>query len=161
MEGAERDSTQEWLLPESKAPPRLGDLDRKVDEALVIARASEEGLRMVGRLALDAAEQARRAAELAETASAAAVAAGRAVAFDRGVAADSATTAAPPDSYPAQAAAPAPSIDLGAAPIGNGEDLRLRDFTERADRVSARLLALEGGRVRSPTAAAAAQPPGG
>jgi hypothetical protein len=79
MEGAERDSTQDWLIPDGAAPPLLGELELKVDEALAIARASEEGVGAVGEVALDAARQARRAAELAESASAAALAASRAV----------------------------------------------------------------------------------
>jgi hypothetical protein len=108
MEGAERDSTQDWLVPAGSAPPLLSELELRIDEALAIARASEEAVTEVGNMALDAARQAHRAAGLAESASAAALAAGRPVALARPVA-----------------------------------DAGLRRFTERADRVVARLRALE------------------
>ena len=71
MEGSERDSTQDWLLPESARPPLLAELAQRIDEAVATARASEAAVMAVGAAALDAAEQARRAAELAERASAA------------------------------------------------------------------------------------------
>ena len=52
--------------PRGTVPPLLSELEARIDEALVIARASEEGVREVGEMALDAARQARRAAEAAE-----------------------------------------------------------------------------------------------
>jgi hypothetical protein len=107
MEGSERDSTAEWLLPEGKAPPLLGELELRIDEALAIARSSERAVTVVGAAAIDAAKQAVRAAELAERASATALDASRAA------------IASPP------------------------EDASLRSFSERADRVVARLRALE------------------
>ncbi len=107
MEGAERDSTQEWLLPAGSAPPTLGELEGRIDEALVVARASERAAIAVGDAALDAAQQARHAADLAERASAAALAA-------------------------------APSAEARPA-----LDASLRNFSERADRVVARLRALQ------------------
>ena len=67
----ERDSAEDWLLPEASRPPLVGELVDRIDEALAIARASEAAVMTVGAAALDAAEQARRAAELAERASAA------------------------------------------------------------------------------------------
>src|SRR6187551_1677465 len=70
MEGAARDSTEDWLLPASSRPPLIGELERRVDLALATARASEAAVMTIGAAALDAAEQARRAAELAERASA-------------------------------------------------------------------------------------------
>ncbi len=106
MEGAERDDTQDWLLPEGAAPPLLSELEDRIDEALIIAKASEKAVMAVGDAALDAAQQARRAAELAERASAAALSAVPAV----------------PD-----------------APL---EDVALRNFSARADRVVARLRAV-------------------
>jgi len=115
----ERDSTKEWLLPAEAAPPLVGDLEARIEEAVTIARASEEAVRVIGARAeaigaqaVDAATQARRAADLAERASAAALTA--------------ATAATPP------AAATSPL-----------EDAWLRGFTERADRVMARLQAVE------------------
>ncbi|HVQ58149.1 MAG TPA: hypothetical protein VMS60_04500 [Solirubrobacterales bacterium] len=144
MEASERDSTQDWLVPADAAPPLLRELELKADQALAIARASEEAVGAVGEVALDAARQARRAAELAETASVAALEASRAAA-ER------------------VAAAPEPEVSAGIAGgrrEGNGHgaprpeqgttepfrridpDDSLRRFNERADRVAARLLAL-------------------
>ncbi len=71
MDAPRRDDTQDWLLPESSRPPLLGELVTRIDEALATARASEAAVMTVGAAALDAAEQARRAADLAEQASAA------------------------------------------------------------------------------------------
>ena len=124
MEGAERDSTEDWLLPESKAPPRLGELAVRVDEALAIARSCEQAVNVVGDAALEAAQQARRAAELAESASAVALDASRA--FHAG-----------PPGPAAVKLAPEPVHDVTA------EDDLLRRFNERADRVMTRLRALE------------------
>jgi hypothetical protein len=106
MEGAERDSTQDWLLPEGAAPPLLSELEGRIDEALIIAKASEKAVMAVGDAALDAAQQARRAAEMAERAAEA-----------------------------AHKATPVPA----ALPY---EDVALRNFSERADRVVARLRAV-------------------
>jgi hypothetical protein len=115
MEGSERDDTQDWLLPEGAAPPLLSELEERIDEAMIVAKASEKAAIEIGDAALDAAAQARRAADLAERASEAALNASAAV------------PVAPP-------AAPAP---------GQPEDPVLRSFSERADRVVARLQALE------------------
>ena len=75
MEASERDSTRDWLLPGQSRPPLIGELEDRIDEALATARASEAAVMTVGAAALDAAEQAKRAAELAERASAAMLAA--------------------------------------------------------------------------------------
>jgi hypothetical protein len=64
-----RQSAESWALPERARPPLLGELVERIDEALATARASEAAVMTVGAAALDAAEQARRAAELAEQAS--------------------------------------------------------------------------------------------
>jgi len=113
---AERDSTQEWLLPAGARPPLVGELEARIDEAMTIARSSEEAVRVIGAQAaeigaqaVDAASQARRAAELAERASEAAL---------------------------AVATAPVPGAE-------SLEDAWLRGFTQRADRVMERLRALE------------------
>jgi hypothetical protein len=132
MEAAERDSTQDWLLPEGSAPPLLSELERRIDEALVIAKASEKAVVEVGAVALDAAQQARRAAEIAERATAAALSA-------------------------------TPPVASSPSPVKPSEDVALRSFSERADRVVARLRALERrprwGRPAS--AGAAPRRPGG
>jgi hypothetical protein len=110
MEGAERDNTQDWLLPEGAAPPLLSELEERIDEALIIAKASEKAVMAVGDAALDAAQQARRAAEMAERASEAALSASAAIPV--------------------------------AHPVAPYEDAALRNFSERADRVVARLRAV-------------------
>src|SRR4051794_28950918 len=124
MEASERDDTQDWLLPAAAAPPLLSELEGRIDEALIVAKASEKAVMAVGEAALDAAQQARRAADLAERASIAAL----------------------------SAQAPPPA-----------DDPALRGFSERADRVVARLRALERRPLRSrPTSAAAGRRrPGG
>ncbi len=70
MNDYERDRTQDWRLPDHSRPPLLGELVERIDEALAVARASEAAVMTVGAAALDAAEQARRAADLAARASA-------------------------------------------------------------------------------------------
>jgi hypothetical protein len=125
MESAVRDTTEDWLLPEHSRPPLIGELERRIDEALATARASEAAVITVGAAALDAAEQARRAAELAERASVSALEARDEVA------------AAPPRMQ-AQAREPEPDA--------------LGDFSDRADRLVARLKQLQ----RIPLAAPAA-----
>ena len=72
MEGEARDSTQDWIVPRD-AVPTVSELEARIDEAVVIARASEQGVREVGEIALDAARQARKAAEMAEESAKAAV----------------------------------------------------------------------------------------
>jgi len=75
MDAAASETTRDWLLPDRARPPLIGELERRVDEALAIARSSEAAVMTVGAAAFDAAEQARRAAGHAEEASAAALAA--------------------------------------------------------------------------------------
>src|SRR3954454_24157733 len=70
MEASERDSIRDWLLPGRSRPPLVGELERRIEEALATARASEAAVMTVGAVALDAAEQGRRADEVAERASA-------------------------------------------------------------------------------------------
>jgi hypothetical protein len=135
MEGAERDSTQDWLVPAGAGPPLLRDLEIRIDEALAIARSSEQAVNVVGEAALDAARQARRAAELAESASAVALEASRAV---------SAPGRGQESPAPVAAAGNGGSSAAGFSVAGPAEqeDDALRRFTERADRVVARLQAV-------------------
>ena len=107
-------------------PPTVDELEDRIDEAVTIARASEAAVMTVGAAALEAANQANRAAEIAERASAVALDAQKSVA----------QSAARPEPEP--------------------EDRSLRGFTERADRVVARLRALERLPARSRPASAAA-----
>jgi len=113
MDAPAAESTQEWLVPEGSRPPTIAELERRIDEALVVARSSESAVMTVGAAAFDAADQARRAAELAERASATALEATR---------------------------GPSP-VTAGAAQGEGGEELR--DFSERADRLVARLRQLQ------------------
>ncbi len=126
------DSTQDWLLPEHSRPPLIGELVRRVDEALATARASEAAVMTIGAAAISAAEQAERAAGLAEKASATALEAQDRVA--------SMVAVSPP------------------APTAEGEeDDSLSDFSARADRLVARLRQLQ----RVPLAPPAASDPAG
>ncbi|HEU4945070.1 MAG TPA: hypothetical protein VFT10_07895 [Solirubrobacterales bacterium] len=135
MDAAASDSTQDWLLPEHSRPPLIGELERRVELALVTARASEAAVVSVGAAAIDAAEQARRAAELAERASVAALdAQGRvaSIAMERA-----------PVTEPAVAAE---------------EDDSLSDFSARADRLVARLRQLQRVPLPAPASDAASRP---
>lgn len=76
MDLAASETTQDWLVPEGSRPPLIGELERRIEEALATARASEAAVMTVGAAAFDAAEQAKRAADLAERASAAMLDAG-------------------------------------------------------------------------------------
>jgi hypothetical protein len=168
VESSERDSTQDWEIPRGRGTSLIVELEAKVDEAVAVARASEDGVQAVGEVALDAARQARRAAEAAESASRAA-----AEARDEIGAAQigSATNAGK------EGAGPAPGeIEVGAALAGSGGgeeargatngrpaarlsgEARMRIFSERCDRVSARLREL-GRRPGAPAAASAAEAP--
>lgn len=118
MPEVERDSTQDWLVPAAARPATMHELEQRVDVALSVARSAEATAVEIGAAAFDAAEQARRAAELAE----------RAV---------SGKDAQRP--LQVENGAEAPRSRNGFAE----EDERLRLFTERADRVMVRLRALE------------------
>jgi hypothetical protein len=134
--------------------PTVSELEARIDEALVIARASEEGVREVGEMALDAAKQAHRAAELAASASAAAVEA----AASAGGPAGPVTDLVPPPAAGAAGAASSGWSPEPAPPAGGGVDEPrleeeqpsreivvdpLQRFNERADAVAARLRELE------------------
>lgn len=118
MGESERDSTQDWIVPRGTVPT-VGELEARIDEAVVIARASEQGVRQVGEIALDAARQARKAAEMAESASVAAVEAVKSAAGPAGP---------DPDGEP-------PSREVVIDPLAR--------FNERADALAARLRKLE------------------
>ncbi len=111
MAEAERDSTQDWLLPAERRLPSVFELEQRIDIALAVARASEAVALEIGAAAIDSAEQARRAADLAERASA------------------SANAGAGPENGAVTA-------------VATVED-PLHHFSERADRVLARLRAIE------------------
>jgi guanyl-specific ribonuclease Sa len=68
MEGAARDSTEEWLLPEAAVPPTIATLEARIDEAIAIARSSEAAAVRVADAAIESAVQASRAADLAKRA---------------------------------------------------------------------------------------------
>jgi hypothetical protein len=131
------------------AVPTVGELEARIDEAMVIARASEEGVREVGEMAIDAARQARRAAEAAEE-SARAAAALKAVGPAGPVAAGDPPPPARQEGVPPTTPPPgrngdeeplASEAEIEAPPARF--DVRFRRFSERADRVAARLRALE------------------
>jgi hypothetical protein len=134
MQAAASDSTQDWLLPEQARPPLIGELEQRIDLALATARASEAAVATVGEAALDAARQARRAAELAERASVAALDAREEV---------------------ASAVAIAPARSPRPGPV----DASLDSFSERADRLVARLRGLQRIPLGAPAASGAAAQP--
>lgn len=132
---AERgDSTEDWLLPEHSRPPLIGELERRVELALTMARASEAAVVTVGAAAISAAEQAERAAGLAERASATALEVQHRVA--------GMTMAAPPP----------------AEPGGDETDDSLSDFSARADRLVERLRQLQRIPLPAPSSGAAGRP---
>jgi hypothetical protein len=139
MDADAGDSTQDWLLPEQARPPTIGELERRVELALVTARAAETAVTTVGAAALEAAKQSRHAAGLAERASAAAVDARRQVA--------SAVASSP-------RAAAAGTVE-SSGPAGDS----LSDFSERADRLVARLRQLQRVPLPEPGASDAAERP--
>lgn len=122
MGDTERDRTDDWVVPAGTAPPLLGELELKVDEALAIARSSEDAVSVVGAAALDAAEQARRAAALAESASEIALEATRRPEVPRAAMVNG-----------------SPEAAAHAGPVAEDS---LERFVERADLLTARLRAV-------------------
>jgi len=124
MDSAERDSTRDWLLSAEATPPRLSELTERIEEALDVAYSSRAAVGAAGDAAIEAAEQARdavrQALRAAEQAQRSALLAQQA-------------SAGMVERPPRPSAVGAPSE----------EDEDLRSFSERADRVVARLRALE------------------
>jgi hypothetical protein len=118
VENGGRDSTEDWQLPARSLPPTIAELEARIDEALVIARASEAAVATVGAAAIESAEQARRAADLAVKASETASRAADGVAAN-GVANGGAVNGAP------------------------HEDDRMVRFSRRAERLGARFAKLQ------------------
>ena len=133
MAEGERDSTEDWVLPAESRPPTLAQLEQRVDHALAVARSSEAAALEIGAAAIEAAEQARRAAELAERASA-------------GVTPVVSTSMdereSPGESAPANGSEVEVAAEVQAVPVPEPQFDSLRHFTERADRVAARLRAM-------------------
>lgn len=137
MDGAAKgDNTDDWLLPGQSRPPLIGELERRVEEALVTARASEAAVMSVGAAAIDAAEQARRAAELAERASIAAVEA---------------------QEHVVSLSVGSVTSRTGEGRVAAGED-SLSDFSARADRLVERLRRLQRVPLAAPASDAAIRP---
>lgn len=141
MTVAPGDSTEDWLLPEHSRPPLIGELERRVELALTMARASEAAVVTVGAAAISAAEQAERAAGLAEKASATALA----------VEERAAAMTAAPTSEPLSPGEPAE------AEAAEGDD-SLSDFSARADRLVARLRQLQRVPLPAPASGIAGRP---
>ncbi|HEX7244269.1 MAG TPA: hypothetical protein VF245_01730 [Solirubrobacterales bacterium] len=119
MTAAVADTTQEWLLPAGSRPPTVAELEERIDLALATARASEAAVMSVGAAALDAAEQAKRAAQLAERASAKVA------------------------SAPTRPASSAPDVSARPRPRTAPPDSGLRGFHAQADRLAERLRRLQ------------------
>jgi hypothetical protein len=159
MATEERDETADWLVDEDRRPPTVLELQQRIDVAVGIAHAAEAAALEIGAASLEAAEQARRAAALAERASEASVAASRiAASHVAAAAAAPAPAGAPVTGSPAPAAsapqdeAPPTPARLPGGPLGttrpSGQpdpfDERMIAFRERAEKVMARLRRLEG-----------------
>ena len=114
IEGTQRDNTEDWIVPRA-AVPTIAELEARIDEALVIARSSEEGVREVGEMAIEAAREAKRAADAAEAAVARAV--------------------EPEPEPPVAVIEPEPEVQETEPRF----EVRFRRFSERADRLSGRL----------------------
>ena len=138
MSAASGESTEDWLLPEHSRPPLIGELERRVELALTMARASEAAVVTVGAAAISAAEQAERAAGMAEKASA--------------------TALEVQDRVAAMATVPTPTPSPPAEPPEDDEDDRLSDFSARADRLVARLRQLQRVPLPAPSSGAASRP---
>jgi hypothetical protein len=155
MEGSRRDATDEWVLPERSRPPLLGELEARIDHALATARSSEAAAIAVGATALDAAEQARRSAELAERAHA--LVAEKLASEPKPAGPQPVARPAPPSqpvvpdppSSPGTSASPRsvpqppPSSNGPGTKVGPHEEDPLHAFIARADRISARLQRLQ------------------
>jgi len=122
MEAAERDTTDEWRVAPERAPATIAELEGRIDVAIATAQAAEEAALEIGAAGLEAAEQARRAAALAEKASAAAVRAAR---------------------HPAPA--PGPRADGAARTATDPFEERIAAFRQRAERVIVRLQRIDAG----------------
>jgi hypothetical protein len=146
MATEERDETADWLVPEDRRPPTVLQLQQRIDVAVGVARAAEAAALEIGAASLEAAEQARRAAGLAERASEASLAAARMAASH--VAAANAAPAPAPATAPPEPASPARiPTPASATPRRSGQpdpfDARMTAFRERAEKVMARLRRLE------------------
>lgn len=130
--------------------PLVSELEARIDEALVVARASEDGLREVGQMALDAARQARRAAEAAEQSAKAAVQARDEARRPAGPVSDRGL------SLPGESSRSSPPTGGAEKPPAQPRfEVRFRSFNERADLVSARLRRLGVGHPEGPSVGAA------
>jgi hypothetical protein len=132
MEASTRDSTEDWLLGEDAKPPLLSELVERIEEALDVAYASEAAVESIGSLATEAATRARDALAQATVAAEHAKRSAE-IAAEAGAAATEPRTRTP--------------LIIG-APMP--EDPSLKKFSDRADRVSARLRALTRIPLRSP-----------
>jgi hypothetical protein len=170
-EATERDTTSEWQIRPAAAIGTVAQLEERIDVALVTAQAAEEAALEIGTASLEAAEQARRAAALAERASVAAAraagdasdaaasaersreaASSTAAVMERSEAARGAyggaqaSAAAEPAVNRPDAAAFLPRPDAGPAPRRPDPfEERFNAFRQRAERVMVRLQKLEAG----------------
>jgi hypothetical protein len=125
MDGLDRDSTADWQLPAGRLPPTLDELEQRIEEAMAAARGAESAAVAIGDAAIDASLQAAKAAEGALRSAELAEKATKALEGER--------------------RAPTGPLD-GSRDLQRVEltgKTRLQSFSERADRVAARLRALE------------------
>jgi hypothetical protein len=132
-EPGERDTTGEWRITPVRSLVSVAELEGRIDVALATAHSAEEAALEIGAASLEAAEQARRAAALAERASASAAQAAQS-AREAAVAPPSAVPPVPANAAPVAASAKHPPDPV---------EERIAAFTERAERVMARLQRIE------------------
>jgi hypothetical protein len=155
MEASERDTTDEWRITPARAPATVVELEGRIDLALATARAAEEAALEIGAASLEAAQQAHRAAALAERASIAAarsaadVAAARTEPPPEPIVVEPPPAPGPiapaPEPAPTGHAAAPPPTRRTAARRPDPFDERITAFRERAEKVMIRLQRLEAG----------------
>jgi hypothetical protein len=131
------------MLSADSRPLSVAELERRIDVAIGVARAAEEAALEIGAASLEAAEQARRAAVLAERASEASQAAARFAA-----AREPARPSTPAANQSDPVGRATRVVTMPAAPlrpIGQPDpfDERMVAFRQRAEKVMARLRRLE------------------
>jgi hypothetical protein len=143
MTAEERDSSEDWLVDPVRRPATVLELEKRIEGAVRLAEAAETAALEIGGIALEAAEQARRAADMAERASAAMTprrTVGSLPGEARSGAAGNGRSAAPDPRAVGGRGGPRPTVGVVAS---GAADAHLRQFCKRADRVLVRLHAIE------------------
>jgi hypothetical protein len=152
---AERDTADDWRIGPQRRVATVAELEGRIDVALATARGAEEAALEIGAASLEAAEQARCAAALAERASAAAARAASEVASAQLVLVPPPRQSEQPPPFTVRTPAEPPAAVKPAAPTKPASrpprrqpdpfDERLTAFRQRAESVMIRLQKLEAG----------------